>query len=83
MQANVFAVWRIHILSRFPLQLFDENKIPRRNLVFLIQKMMLHSILFTQILKVIICYLINNALLIDSFVHFRLCLIYEIKIMTS
>ncbi|CDL30610.1 hypothetical protein [Escherichia coli ISC7] len=24
--------------SNFPLQLFDENKIPRRNLVFLIQK---------------------------------------------
>ncbi|OVY43396.1 hypothetical protein B4P02_28160, partial [Escherichia coli] len=45
---------------QFSATTFDENKIPRRNLVFLIQKMMLHSILFTQILKIIACYLINN-----------------------
>ncbi|KDY41641.1 hypothetical protein AB91_5559 [Escherichia coli 2-460-02_S3_C1] len=36
---------------------------------------MLHSILFTQILKVISCYLINNAKLIDAFVLCRLLII--------
>lgn len=45
--------------------------------------MMLHSILFTQILKIIVCYLINNAELIDVFVVCRLWIIGRIKIRSS
>lgn len=45
--------------------------------------MMLHSILFTQILKIIVCYLINNAELIDVFVVCRLWIIGGIKIISS
>ncbi|WP_331419785.1 hypothetical protein, partial [Escherichia coli] len=52
-------------------------------LVFLIQKMMLHSILFTQILKIIACYLINNTKLIYIFVVCRLWIIGGIKIRSS
>ncbi|HHZ3358470.1 TPA: hypothetical protein ACWB88_005361, partial [Escherichia coli] len=47
------------------------------------KKMMLHSILFTQILKIIVCYLINNAELIDVFVVCRLWIIGGIKIRSS
>ncbi len=45
--------------------------------------MMLHSILFTQILKIIACYLINNIELIDVFVVCRLWIIGGIKIRSS
>ncbi len=45
--------------------------------------MMLHSILFTQILKIIACYLTNNTELIDVFVVFRLLIIGGIKIRSS
>ncbi|WP_203385150.1 hypothetical protein, partial [Escherichia coli] len=45
--------------------------------------MMLHSILFTQILKIIACYLINNTELIDIFVVCRLWIIRGIKIRSS
>ena len=83
MQANVFAVLRIHILSNFPLQLFDENKIPRRNLVFLIQKNdASFNIIYTDF-KIISCYLINNIELIDVFVVCRLWIIRVIKIRSS
>ncbi|HHZ3818271.1 TPA: hypothetical protein ACWB72_005354, partial [Escherichia coli] len=47
------------------------------------KKMMLHSILFTQILKIIVCYLMNNAELIDVFVVCRLWIIGGIKIRSS
>ncbi len=44
---------------------------------------MLHSILFTQILKIIACYLINNTKLIYIFVVCRLWIIGGIKIRSS
>ncbi|EPB4180523.1 TPA: hypothetical protein HIO03_RS26005, partial [Escherichia coli] len=47
------------------------------------KKMMLHSILFTQILKIIVCYLINSTELIDVFVVCCLWIIGRIKIRSS